>query len=75
MVFSYPFDPRSYFHVVGVLPLTTWLGAGHAEDLLYVWGVPFIDQLDNVHGQNVTDEEKTLAVDMMQFWTNFAKTG
>ncbi|XP_041459800.1 cholinesterase 1-like isoform X1 [Lytechinus variegatus] len=74
-IFNYPVTTSSYFHVVGVLPFTPWLGAGHAEELFYVWGGPFIDQLDNVHGQNVTDDEKTLAVNMMRFWTNFAKTG
>ncbi|XP_041460898.1 acetylcholinesterase-like [Lytechinus variegatus] len=74
-VFNYPVTTKSYFHVAGLVPFTPWLGAGHAEELFYVWGGPFIDQLDNVHGQNVTDDEKKLAVDMMRFWTNFAKTG
>ncbi|XP_795830.2 cholinesterase 1 [Strongylocentrotus purpuratus] len=56
-------------------PSSPWLGAGHAEDLTFVWGQPFIDELYHIHGHNLTDEENALSVKFMQFWTNFAKSG
>nr|XP_054750094.1 uncharacterized protein LOC129255792 [Lytechinus pictus] len=66
---------KSYFMVAGEIPNTPWLGAGHGEDLTFVWGVPFIDELYHIHGHNLTDEENALSVKFMQFWTNFAKSG
>ena len=59
----------------GVIPFTPWLGASHAEELLYVWGMPFIDELYSIHGHNMSEAENALSVTMMKFWTNFAKTG
>nr|XP_054751988.1 cholinesterase 1-like [Lytechinus pictus] len=58
-----------------IYPNIPWLGAGHAEDLTFVWGHPFIDELYNIRGHNMTDEENALSVKFMQFWTNFAKSG
>lgn len=57
------------------LPNTPWLGAGHAEETIFVWGLPFIDELYYYRGHNLTDEENALSVKFMQFWTNFAKSG
>ncbi|KAJ8036045.1 Carboxylesterase 4A [Holothuria leucospilota] len=51
-----------------------WLGAGHGEDLPFVFGYPFIPELKGSRGQ-MTEEEAKLSVNFMHFWTNFAKTG
>ncbi|XP_071839928.1 cholinesterase-like isoform X1 [Apostichopus japonicus] len=51
-----------------------WLGAGHAEELQYVFGFPFIPGRQEWHGP-MTDSEAELSVKFMQFWTNFAKSG
>ena len=64
---------RSIFQY-GDFPSTPWLGAGHAEDLLFVFGTPFIEELRGIRNE-LTDEEKALSVKFMQFWTNFANTG
>ncbi|XP_071826150.1 cholinesterase-like [Apostichopus japonicus] len=51
-----------------------WLGAAHAEELQYVFGYPFIPELETIHGI-LTDPEKEISVKFMRFWTNFAKSG
>ncbi|XP_071500325.1 acetylcholinesterase-like [Diadema antillarum] len=58
-----------------IVPYTPWLGAGHGEDLTFVFGMPFIDELYNIRAHNITAEEKALSVKFMEFWTNFAKSG
>ena len=66
---------RSLFKYGDVVPSIPWLGAGHGEELTFVWGHPFIGELKDIHGHNLTDEEKAFSVKLMQFWTNFAKSG
>ena len=66
---------RSYFQYGDVIPNTPWVGAGHAEELTFVFGIPFIDELYNIKGHNMTDAENALSVKFMEFWTNFAKSG
>lgn len=51
-----------------------WIGAAHAEELQFVFGYPFIPELQISHGI-MTDEEARLSVKFMQYWTNFARTG
>ncbi|PIK49733.1 putative cholinesterase 1 [Apostichopus japonicus] len=51
-----------------------WLGAGHAEEIQYVFGYPFIPEMQEWHGP-MTDGENEFSVKFMQFWTNFAKSG
>ncbi|XP_071825867.1 acetylcholinesterase-like [Apostichopus japonicus] len=51
-----------------------WLGAGHAEEIQYVFGYPFIPEMQEWHGP-MTDGESEFSVKFMQFWTNFAKSG
>ncbi|XP_071477532.1 acetylcholinesterase-like [Diadema antillarum] len=58
-----------------IYPSTPWLGAGHTEDLTFVFGMPFIDELYNIKAHNMTAEENALSVKFMEFWTNFAKSG
>ena len=51
-----------------------WLGAGHGEDLFFVFGAPFIPEIQLIY-PDIPPEEKTLSVKFMEFWTNFANTG
>ena len=51
-----------------------WLGASHAEDIMFVFGVPFTPWIRTILS-NLPDEEMELSVKFMEFWTNFAKTG
>jgi carboxylesterase type B len=59
---------------LGLLTNTRWLGAGHAEEILFTFGSPFIPALSYVY-QPFTAQEKAFSVKMMRFWTNFARTG
>ncbi|XP_030830218.1 cholinesterase 1 [Strongylocentrotus purpuratus] len=58
----------------------TWLGATHGEDIAYTFGAPFLlDILDPDQSYLLTglfnEEEVELAVQVMRYWSNFAKTG
>lgn len=58
----------------------TWLGATHGEDLPYTLGSPFmLDIFDPDQSFLLTglfnDEEVELAMQVMRYWSNFAKTG
>lgn len=66
---------RSYAQVGDIVPFTPWVNAGHAEELMFVFGMPFIDELADIHGHNMTDDEKSLSVKIMTMWSNFAKYG
>jgi len=58
---------------LGLLTGTRWLGAGHAEEILFMFGAPFIGDLQYVF--QFTDEERAFSAQMMRYWTNFARTG
>ena len=51
-----------------------WLGATHAEDIPFVFGIAFDPELFYL-SPFVPDPEKALSVKFMEYWTNFAKTG
>nr|XP_054751993.1 cholinesterase-like [Lytechinus pictus] len=65
----------SYAQVGDIVPFTPWVNAGHAEELMFVFGMPFIEELADIHGNNMTDEERALSVKIMTMWSNFAKYG
>lgn len=50
-----------------------WKGIAHVEDIPFVFGKPF----SGLHLPNVTysEEDKKLSLDMMRYYTNFAKSG
>ena len=50
---------------------TPWSGACHADDLVFMFGTHFYPNSPF----KLTPEEVQLSMRMMQFWTNFAKTG
>lgn len=52
-------------------PVPSWWGIAHAEDIPFFFGWAFSDTFNWFQ----TPEEKTLALDMMRYFTNFAKTG
>ena len=49
-------------------------GGTHEEELLFSWGDPFMDRPVN-KVVNYTESEKSLSKKMIQYWSNFAKTG
>ncbi|XP_071941121.1 acetylcholinesterase-like [Antedon mediterranea] len=53
--------------------LPTWKGVAHAEELQYVFGYPFIPEVNHTYGNG--QEEIDLSKAMMKSWGNFAKTG
>ena len=55
-------------------PSGGWLGAGHYEEVAFVFGYPF-DLPRHLAGYSYIEEEKALSLRMMTYWTNFAKTG
>ncbi|XP_071505502.1 cholinesterase-like [Diadema antillarum] len=67
-------DPSMYVTQFSYFFLLT-ITLRHLEELTFVWGLPFIKELDGVHVYNLTSAEKALSVDFMTMWTNFAKTG
>ncbi len=48
---------------------TPWSGAAHGDDLMF-FGVHFTP-----NEYNLTDDEVEMTLKMIQYWTNFAKTG
>ena len=51
-----------------------WMGATHTEELQFVFGFPF-DPPFYFEGYEYPEEEKQLALNVVKYWTNFAKTG
>ncbi|XP_072021102.1 acetylcholinesterase-like [Amphiura filiformis] len=68
VVYTYHFT-----HVSSVKKLPDWTGATHTEELQYVFGYAFNPLLTEYH--SATNEEKRLAVNVMKYWTSFAKYG
>ena len=53
---------------------TPWFGAAHGEEIQFVFGFPFIETLQSFPSK-LTEAEHVLSVQVMKFWTNFAKYG
>ena len=56
-------------HRYSVNPWPPWMGVMHGDEIFFVFGEP----LNNSKGY--THEEKKLSKKVMEFWSNFAKTG
>lgn len=52
-----------------IMPYPSWMGADHADDLQYVFGKPFATPL------GYWPRHRDLSGYMINYWTNFAKTG
>ncbi|KAJ8021730.1 Acetylcholinesterase [Holothuria leucospilota] len=52
-----------------------WMEATHCEELQFVFGWPFLPEVQNWKSKNLNSDEKTLSVQIMKYWTNFANTG
>ena len=72
--FLYLFDHRSLLSVDGIK------GANHAEEVIFSLGFP-LDQLFFFYGIDLNDpaslftqDDLNLALDMMEYWSNFVKT-
>lgn len=50
---------------------STWNGAGLDEELQFVFGLPFQSE----ERPDVSEVEKNFSLNVMQLWSNFAKTG
>ena len=50
-------------------PWPKWMGVLHGDEILFVFGEAY------KQGRNFTKDEKDLSMQMMRYWTNFAKTG
>ena len=58
----------------------TWLGAAHADDMPYVFGAPFLrdtnDEDDySITGRFADHEEVEISLQIIKYWSNFAKSG
>ncbi|XP_041457618.1 cholinesterase 1-like [Lytechinus variegatus] len=63
-------DPTSSIFI----GLPGWLGAGHAEELQYVFAWGLNQDLPDVLREQ-TNEEKSMSIQFMQYWANFIRTG
>lgn len=63
-VYSYHFTHRSSQN-----PWGKWMGAMHGDEISFMFGLPI--RPNSLY----TDDEKLLAVHMMELWSNFSKTG
>ncbi|XP_071945423.1 cholinesterase-like [Antedon mediterranea] len=52
-----------------------WIGAGHAEELQFVFGLPFLANSSMYRSEQPSDVDRNVSVEFMRYWTNFAKTG
>lgn len=55
-----------------------WLGASHTEDIPYVFGAPFMrlpEDPPEWAGKFGNEQEVQMSLQIMKYWSNFAKTG
>ncbi|XP_069370251.1 bile salt-activated lipase-like [Paralichthys olivaceus] len=66
--YSYSFSQPSYLGGIG-RPYPKWMGADHADDLQYVFGLPFSMHLSYL------PRYRDVSGYLIAYWTNFARTG
>lgn len=59
----------NFKHRTSANPWPSWMGVMHGYEIDHVFGMPLNDSL------NYTKAEKLLSEKILQYWTNFAKTG
>ncbi|XP_077309519.1 fatty acyl-CoA hydrolase precursor, medium chain-like isoform X2 [Lithobates pipiens] len=52
-----------------------WVKVDHGDDLVFVFGGPFLRDGAFYKSYNYPEEEKTLSKTVMRYWANFARTG
>ena len=65
--YAYHLDKQSILPLLGC---RKWMGVCHAQDLVYVFGIP-----QRLHGAVLDDDEYNLSVNIVKSWTAFARTG
>ena len=58
----FPFPRPPWYH-----------GCGHCDDIIYMFGLN--SSPDQLIGKDIPEEDFVLSTQMMQYWTNFAKSG
>ncbi|KAM5138778.1 uncharacterized protein ACMZJ9_017288 [Mantella aurantiaca] len=53
----------------------SWVKANHGDDLVFVFGGPFLRDGALFTPHEYPEEEKTLSKTIMRYWANFARTG
>ncbi|KAM5138777.1 uncharacterized protein ACMZJ9_017287 [Mantella aurantiaca] len=53
----------------------SWVKADHSDDLVFVFGGPFLRDGALFTPHKFPEEEKTLSKTIMRYWANFARTG
>ncbi|KAM5138775.1 fatty acyl-CoA hydrolase precursor, medium chain-like [Mantella aurantiaca] len=71
-VYFYEFQRRPSLYAVSRPP---WVKADHCDDLVFVFGGPFLRDGAFYKSHNYPEEEKTLSRTVMRYWANFARTG
>ena len=66
--------PSISFGTSEFIEIPEWLGAGHGEELTFVFGYPF-DPSPYLEFYDYPEEEMALSHQIIKYWTNFAKTG
>jgi len=74
VVHAYHLSIKTQAHHEGDKAKADWMGADHADDLMYVFGYPFNGR-NLFDGAQFTAEEVELSRRMVNAWTSFAKTG
>ncbi|KAM9734998.1 bile salt-activated lipase-like [Menidia menidia] len=67
--FSYLFSEPNRMGGI-LLPYPSWVGADHADDLQYVFGLPF-----TTSSLGYLSHHRDVSGYMIAYWTNFARTG
>ncbi len=60
-----------YAHRSSLDPYPAYTGVKHGDDLEFVFGTPLFEDLS----EKYQDEEVALAEDIVNYWSNFVKTG
>lgn len=61
----------TYAHRSSIAPGPDWIVADHAFEVPLIIGEPFLDRFPDVWSES----DKTVSLQCMLYWTNFAKTG
>jgi len=73
-VYEMSYAPDESIYQLYNVTSVRWLGATLEEELQFVNGYAFIPEFAAL-GFNPSDSERELAVQLMKYWSNFAKTG